>query len=136
MNPIVPYLNFDGNCREALKFYKHCFNGEIVMMQTWADAPDAMGMDEAVQNNIMHAEFKAGHVNFMASDAMPGHPITPGDTITLSIQFNDVGELENLFSHLASGGEVLMPVQDTFWGDKFGRLTDKYGINWMMHCPL
>jgi PhnB protein len=128
-----PYLTFDNTCRQALEFYKDCFNGEIESMQTAGDSQMAKNADE--KDKIIHAVFKAGSIFFMASDAM-GHPVSKGSNVTLNINFNSVSEQEKVFNKLSSGGNVTMPLQETFWGAKFGMVTDKFGINWMVNCEL
>ena len=134
MKGFNPYLNYNGNCREALNFYKECFGGEIVSIQTFADAQMAEG--QAERDKIMHAVFKAGSVYFMASDCGPGQSVTPGTNVTLNVDFDNVADQEKVFNKLSSGGTVTMPLQDTFWGAHFGMLTDKFGINWMTNCDV
>jgi PhnB protein len=131
MTGFNPYLTFDGTCRQALEFYKDCFTGEIESMQTAGEnAPRP-----ELKDQIMHAVFKAGSIFFMASDAM-GHPVTRGSNVTLNINFDSVAQQEKVFNKLSGGGNVSMPLQDTFWGARFGMVTDKFGINWMVNCEL
>ena len=132
MKSLNPYLAFAGNCEEALDFYKDCLGGDITMKMTFGQSP--MPVDDSHKDKIMHAEFKAGDVQFMASDGMPGFQVNPGNNVTMSLNFSDQNEQESTFNNLANGGNVTMPLQDTFWGAKFGMLTDKYGINWMFNC--
>jgi PhnB protein len=134
MKGFNPYLTFNGNCREALNFYKDCFNGEIQQLMTFGEAK--MGDNEQEKNRIMHSHFRAGSIFFMASDSMPQQPVNGGSNVTLNIDFQDVPTEEKIFNKLAQGGKVTMPLQDTFWGARFGMLTDKFGINWMMNCDL
>jgi PhnB protein len=133
MNGFNPYLNFNGNCREAVEYYKTCFNGEIVNMQTFGEST---GGDPANANKIMHAVLKAGSIYLMASDCPPGVSVHFGNNITLNIDFDDTSVQENIFNKLAEDGKVTMPLQDTFWGARFGMLTDKFGINWMTNCEI
>ena len=133
---LVPYLFFTGNCEEALNFYKGVFGGEIVGLQRWKDTPeDADGpqVTPETENRVMHAKFEASSVAFMASDATPGKSYGEGP-ISLSLNTTDVAEAERAFQGLASGGNVEMPLTDMFWGAKFGMLTDKFGIDWMINC--
>jgi PhnB protein len=81
----------------------------------------------------MHASFKSRGVSFMASDASPDKKYGEGP-ISLSIATTDLAEAERVFNGLAAGGNVEMPMADTFWGAKFGMLTDKFGIDWMISC--
>lgn len=104
------------------------------MKQTFAEAP--MDIPENQKSKIMHAEFKAEEVFFMASDGMPGQPQTPGENVSLSLNFSDETEQETVFNRLADGGNITMPLEKTFWGSRFGRVVDKFGINWMLNCNI
>jgi PhnB protein len=134
MKGFNPYLTFNGNCREALDFYKDCFNGAIDHLSTFGDAK--MGETELEKNRVMHAAFKAGSIFFMASDSMPGQPVADGSNVTLNIDFQETGDQQKVFDKLSRGGKVTMPLADTFWGARFGMLTDKFGIKWMTNCEL
>jgi len=131
MKNLVVYLTFPGNCEEALNFYKKALGGEIIMKQTFGESP--MPSEESAKNRIMHSQFKADEIFFMASDSMPGQTIHPGENVSLSINFTDENELARIFNALAEGGNVTMPLQDTYWNARFGMLRDKYGIAWMLN---
>ena len=126
-----PYLTFEGNCREAMEFYRKILNGEIVTMQTFAEAKQ--DSPEGFKDKIIHAELKAEGVHLMASDGMPGWKAKPGNMITLNIDLTDSLEQEKIFRALSEGGVVTMPLNDTFWGARYGMLTDRYGIQWMLN---
>ena len=134
---LEPYLFFaDGKCEEALNFYKGVFKGEIGELSRWKEMPkDAGGppVTPGTENRVMHASFRAPGVSFMASDASPGKTYGEGP-MSLSLGTTDVAEAERVFKNLADGGSVEMPLADMFWGAKFGMLTDKYGIDWMINC--
>lgn len=132
MKSLNPYINFSGKCREALDFYKQCLNGEIQALSTFADAPG--GTDEKFKDNVMHSEFRADGIFFMATDGMPGKEAVVGDNIMLTIQLNDEQEQTRIFDALSRGGKVTQPLEDTFWGSRFGMLVDRYGIHWMLDC--
>lgn len=132
MKSLNPYINFSGRCREALDFYKECFNGEIEALSTFAEAPG--DTDEKFKDNVMHSEFRAEGVFFMATDGMPGREAVVGDNVFLTIQFTDEQEQARIFDALSQGGKVTQPLEDTFWGARFGMLVDRYGINWMLNC--
>lgn len=134
MKQLNVYLAFPGNCEEALHFYKDCLSGEITSLQRYGDTP--VEASEEHKQRVMHAEFKADGIYFMASDSMPGQSVTPGEAVQLSINLTDATEQEAIFSKLSAGGRVDMPLQDTFWGARFGMLTDKYGIHWMLNREL
>lgn len=131
MEALIPYLNFNGNASEALDFYSNALNGEIVFKQTFGESP--MESPESQKNKIMHASFKAGDLHFLVSDTMEGQPVSQGSNLSLSLNFEDVNELNKIFAALAEGGKVTMELQDTFWGARFGMLIDKYGFNWMFN---
>lgn len=127
-----PYLTFQGQCREALIFYKHCFGGEVGLVETFSKAP--FDVPQAWENKILHAEFKAGNMSFMACDTMPNTPVAPSNQVALSLNFTDLSEQSRVFAALTQGGEVTMPLEKTFWHAHFGTLTDKFGIRWMLNC--
>lgn len=126
------YLNFPGNCEEALNFYAACLDGTIESLQRFGEAPGDHG--DAHKNLVMHANFKAGNISFMASDQMPGAPVTSGNQVNLCLSLTDEDEQTAIFEKLSAGGTVTMPLEDTFWGARFGMLVDKYGVNWMTNC--
>src|SRR3989304_3496986 len=95
-----------------------------------------MQVEDRVKNPILHADFKAEDVHLMASDGMPGFVAEPGNMVTLSVDLSDVNEQARLFTALASGGTVTMPLDTTFWGARFGMVTDRFGINWMLNCQM
>ena len=134
---LEPYLFIsDGKCEEALNFYKGIFNGQIEGLSRWKEMPQDAGgppVTPDTENRVMHASFRAPGVSFMASDASPGKTYGEGP-MSLSLGTSDVAEAERVFKSLAEGGSVEMPLTDMFWGAKFGMLTDKYGIDWMINC--
>ncbi len=133
MKAIQPYLTFNGNCREAMSFYAKALGGELSVM-TWAEAPGAPMADAA--NRIMHARVISGTAMIMASDGTPGKEVVEGKNFSLSIECDSLEEEKRLFAALGDGGEVTMPLQDTFWGAHFGMLTDRFGIAWLFNHDL
>lgn len=131
MEAIVPYLTFNGNAVEALAFYRKSLTGNVTFQQTYAEAK--METHDDYKDKIMHAIFKAGDLIFMVSDVQPGQPVSDGTNLSLSLNFNEQSEFEKTFAALSEGGKVTMELQDTFWGAKFGMLTDKFGFNWMFN---
>jgi len=132
MEPITPYLNFNGNAAEALDFYAKAFDGEVIFAQTYGDSP--MESKREWENKIMHASFQAGSLVLMVSDIMePGYEATNGNNTQLSLNFKHEEDIDRVFAALSENAEITMPLQDTFWGAKFGMLTDKFGINWMFN---
>lgn len=136
MKALNVYLFFSGNCEEAVNFYKHCLDGEITLLKHFKDGGDEMKVPDEYADKVMHAELKAGDIVLVASDGMPNHTPTTGDNIHLSIHCDNAGEQDQLFQRLSEGGKIIMPLNETFWGSRFGMLTDRYGIHWMLSCEL
>lgn len=129
MEAIVPYLMFNGNCKEAMDFYAEALGGTIVMSQTYGDSNQAKS--DADKDRIMHATLKAGELTLMFSDCPPDVTLGRGDMITLSLNFTDKAEMEKVYAKLSAGGTLTMPPQDTFWGAYFAMWDDKFGNSWM-----
>ncbi len=131
--PIVTYLTFDGNCREAFDFYRSVFGGEYAIMQTFADAPPDIGVSESDKDKVMHTTLSIGDGVIMGSDTSSdfGPPHVAGSNFSLSYSTHSREETDELFAKVSEGGTVTMPLQDMFWGAYFGSCTDKFGINWM-----
>lgn len=115
----------ESNCREALEFYEKCFDGEIEMLQTFAESP--VDVPEEYQHRIFNSRFRAGNVHFMASDDLPGNEVKIGSNFALLVTFSDKAEQKKVFDMLSEGGTVLFPAENDF-----GMLVDKYGIQWML----
>ncbi|EGU29173.1 VOC family protein [Vibrio scophthalmi] len=133
MYQLTPYLCFSGQCEEALEFYQRCFRGVVLTKQYFRDAPQSV--EGANPNWIMHAEFEAFGMKLMLSDGMVVSDVS-GNNIALSLVLDDLDLQEQLFDKLACDGAVMMPLADTFWGARFGKVQDKFGIRWMLHCEL
>jgi PhnB protein len=129
---LLPYLNFDGKTAEAMKFYQSIFGGEL-NMQTYGEA--GMEEDPELGNRVIHADLRNDKFSIMASDTHPEHsqPMSLGNNVHLSIIGSDKDRLTQYFHKLSEGGSIYMPLEKQFWGDIFGSLTDKFGINWMVN---
>ncbi len=134
MAPITPYLFFDGNCREAMTFYKDCLGGELHLNEI-GQSPGADQMPPEARKKIMHAALSdgAGGSLLMASDWMSNSVMAPGNNISLSLHCASDDQIRSLFAKLSEGGKVTNPLADQFWGATFGMLTDKFGIAWMLN---
>jgi len=130
---LEPYLFFNGDCEAALNFYKGVFGGEITALNRFEGSPVESEMPPEYKNKIMHANFKSPTLKFMASDGRPGTEQI-GSRISLSLGTSDLAEGKRVFDKLSEGGTVDMPLADAFWGGKFGMVTDKFGIDWMLSC--
>ena len=136
MEAIVPYLNFNGNATEALAFYSKAFNGSVLFQQSFGDSPMDEHTPADYKDKVMHATFQAGELKFMVSDAMPGQPVNTGSNLSLSLNFTSIADIDKTFGFLSEGATITMPLQDTFWGARFGMLTDRFGINWMFNHDM
>lgn len=128
---LSPYLNFNGNCSDAMKFYQSVFGGELEM-SPYGDTP-GMSLTEEQKKLIIHATLKNDVLSFMACDGKPDAPVVFGDNVHLSLASKDEKRLTEYFNKLAEGGRVDMPLAKQFWGDTFGMVTDKYQIHWMVN---
>ncbi|WP_300596503.1 VOC family protein [Niabella sp.] len=133
MQAITPYLNFNGDAAEALDFYTEALGGQVVHKQTFGDTQADYPVAASHKDKIMHALFNAGELNFMVSDCPPDVSVTSGSNLSLALNFTDEDAIEKTFNAMAAGGTITMPLQDTFWGAKFGMVTDRFGISWMFN---
>ena len=128
---IKPYISFPGNCEEAINFYKEKLGAEVLYMGRYGDSPMA---GKAPDDKIMHCTIKIGDSHIMACDSVfKDCPVTIGNNITLAIGTNDIAQADSMFDKMSDGGKIIMPMQKTFWAERFGMLTDKFGINWMFN---
>lgn len=131
---IQPYLFFEGRCEEALNFYKGAVGAEIGLLMRYKDSPEPShpGLPAGSENKVMHAEFRIGDSTIMGSDGMcNGKPGFQG--FSLSLNLKTEAEADQAFAALCAGGSVTMPLNKTFWSPRFGMLTDKFGMGWMIH---
>jgi PhnB protein len=129
-NPLIqPYLMFGGRCEEALEFYRSALGAQIDMLMRYKDSPEAPppGFD----NKVMHASFRIGDNVIMASDGCEEGQRFSG--FSLSIAVATEAEADRFFTALCDGGQVQMPLDKTFWSPRFGMLTDRFGISWMIN---
>ncbi len=127
-----PYLGFDGNCREAMTFYANVLGGKLTALIANGDTPMKDQFPPDQQDRIMHARLEVGDQVIMAGDAPQGmHSQPAGFTIAVTIEDNK--EADRVFAELLEGGKINMPIQETFWADRFGMGIDKFGIPWMVN---
>jgi PhnB protein len=131
MSLLNPYLSFNGNARQAMEFYKGVFGGNLVV-STYGESH--MTEDPAAINNIMHAELRADNgIVFMASDTPDSSSYKIGNTMSMSLSGTDEAELRGYWDKLAEGASINLPLEKAPWGDTFGMLTDKFGVDWMVN---
>jgi PhnB protein len=129
----IPYLGFAGNCREAFTFYEDLFDGKITAMVTYGETPMAGEMPEATHGMIAHASVEIDGKVLMGGDCGPEQYQTP-QGMTVNIVVATATEAEELFAALSLGGTVCMKMEETFWAERFGVVTDRYGTPWMINC--
>ena len=134
---VTPYLTLDGQAREAFSLYQKVLGGELQTM-TFAQAPGAERFPAEHRERIMHACLDMGDYQLMASDTMPGETTCGGSYegiqgCSLSLHPQSIAECEQLFAALSDGGQVVMPLEKTFWAERFGMLIDRFGVSWMVN---
>lgn len=136
---IAPYLFFDGHCEDALAFYQKALGAEVVALMRFKENPDTATGDGCAGGNlpapmaekVMHAAFRIGHSLIMASDGnCTGKPTFSG--ISLSLSLATAADVERCFQALAEGGQVQMPLAETFFAQRFGMVADRFGVSWML----
>ncbi|MEP7184866.1 MAG: VOC family protein [Rhodanobacter sp.] len=128
---LVAYLNFSGTAREAMDFYATAFGGKVTQRFTYGESPMADQMSEADRGNVMHSQLEVGSAVIMGADGPPPHE---GGSTTVNVMPDTPEEAERVFKALSEGGEVTMPMQETFWAYRFGTVTDRFGKRWMVNC--
>ncbi len=134
---VQPYLFFEGRCEEALAFYGQVFGARVEMLMRFKDSPDpsAAEMSPGDGDKVLHASFRIGETELMASDGMAqGQPKFEG--IALSVTAKDPAEADRLCAALAAGGKVQMAPAKTFFSPRFGMVADRFGVSWMVMVPM
>jgi len=130
MKEMITYLNFDGNAAEAMAFYARCLKGDLQMMRF---SESTIEFPSGAENRVMHAKISTGSAVLMASDTMPGIVQQKGTNFHICLNSESLGETERLFRELGENGKITMPLQQTFWGARFGMVVDQFGISWMFN---
>ncbi len=128
-----PYLFFDGRCEEAFSLYEKLLGGRIKAMMAYEGSPAAEHVPPEWRKKIMHATLEVGGEPLMGADASPQHYSAPKG-FSVSLSPTNAADAERIFNGLAEGGQVVMPLQQTFWAARFGMVTDRFGIPWMINC--
>ena len=133
----IPYLAFNGNCAEAMRFYERVLGGKITVMMTGAQSPMADQMPKEFADRVMNAQLLLpGGGLLYAGDVPPHMPYEGIKGVNIALNFDTVEEAESIFNALAEGGKVTMPYSPTFWAKKFGMLIDKFGVSWIINGEL
>lgn len=128
------YINFNGNCREAVEFYARVFKTEKPQIMTFGEAPPnpEFSLPETAKNLVMHAQLNINGSRVMFSDVFPGMPFVAGNNISLTYVSTNIDVIKSIFDNLKEGGTVDMELQETFWSKCYGKITDKFGIEWQL----
>ncbi|GGB17674.1 VOC family protein [Puia dinghuensis] len=126
------YLNFNGRCREAMTFYQQCLGGDLAL-QRIAESPMAAQMPSAAGANILHSSLTRNGTLLLLGSDMIGANIKQGNSVALCLNCSTDQEINTFFNNLSAGGEIRMPLHQSFWGSTYGELTDKFGMNWMLN---
>jgi len=128
---VQPYLFFEGRCDEAIAFYRAALGAEVISLLRFKESPDPGMCPPGAGDKVMHASFRVGETTLLASDGRcQGQPTFEGCSLTLNAK--DEAEAERAFSSLAEGGQVEMPLSETFFARRFGTLADRFGVSWMV----
>jgi PhnB protein len=130
---VNPYLTFSGKCEEAFRFYERCFGGKIEGMMKFAGSPMAQHVPAEWGDKVMHASLHVGDSRILGTDPPPDRYQEPrGMSVALNVK--EPEEAERVFDELSKDGKIQMPIQKTFWSARFGMVTDRFGIAWMVNC--
>ncbi|WP_460684396.1 VOC family protein [Niabella aquatica] len=132
MAQINSYLTFNGNCREAMIFYKGCLGGELTF-QTIGESPLSAKMPKRMKNCIVHATLSKEALLLMASDMVSEQGLIKGNSVLLSLNCSSEEEIKDCYAKLSAGGTASHPLEENFWGVLFGSLTDKFGNHWVLN---
>lgn len=126
---LYTYLNYGGNCRQAFEFYERHLGGRIIMMMTHAQSPSPGNVPSDWQDAVLHARLEIGETALMGADIPNCQPMR---SVYLSLTVDSSDEAERIYALLADGGEIFMPIQETFFAFRFGQLRDRFGTSWMI----
>jgi PhnB protein len=129
---LTPYLNFNGSCAEAFAYYEKHLGGKTIVSMTFAQMPGPATPPPGTENLVLHARIDIAGATVMASDVPPNMPWEPMRSAYLTLNVSSNQDAERIHAALADGGQIFMPLQETFYAHKFSMLRDKFGINWMV----
>src|SRR6267378_5400702 len=130
---INPYLSFNGQCEAAFKFYQRCFDGQLGAIFRYAGTPMADEVPADWQDKVMHGSLTVAGQVLMGGDVAPDRYEAPKG-FSLSLQIKNIAEAERIFHDLAMDGRIVVPLEKTFWADRFGMVVDRFGIPWLINC--
>ena len=127
------YLFFNGDCEAALALYQAAFGAQITTLVRFRDAPEGANILAEWQDKIMHGSITLGDQTLMGADIAPEQYETPKG-FSISLQIKSTADAERIFQDLAKEGRVVMPLEKTFWAERFGMVVDRFGIPWLINC--
>jgi PhnB protein len=132
---LIPYLVMDGNAKEAIQFYEKALDANVLFYQTFGEMPEnpEFPLPEEAKDRVAHAMVKVGESDLMFSDTFPGQPIQSGNQVTICISTNDMEKSKQMYEALQQGGQVHMPLQETFFSPAYGIVTDKFGVTFQIY---
>ena len=130
---LAPYLSFNGNCEAALRFYEQVLGGRLGELHRYGGSPMANDVPADWHDKVMHGSLTVGEQVLMGADMAPG-TYEPTKGISLSLHMHDAADAERIFGELARDGNVHVPLEKTFWAERFGVLVDRFGIPWSINC--
>jgi PhnB protein len=129
-----PYFVMSGNAKEAIQFYEKALGAQVLFMQSFGEMPEnpEYPLPAEAKDRVSHASIKIGETDLMFSDTFPGQPVQSGNQVTICITTDDAKQARQMFAALQDGGQVTMPLQETFFSPAYGSVTDKFGINFQV----
>ncbi|WP_166359504.1 VOC family protein [Pseudomonas akapageensis] len=131
---INPYLIFDGHCEAAFKFYQLVLHGKIATMMRFSEMPGGEKMPKEDHERIIHVRLEVGDQVLMGSDTTTDRPHAGITGCSVSLNVDTIAEAKRIFEELSDQGTIQMPLEQTFWASRFGMLTDRFGVPWMINC--
>jgi PhnB protein len=128
---LLTYLNYGGNCEKAFRFYEQHLGGKITMMMTHGEQPDPQNVPPEWRKAILHARMNIGETELLAAD-VPPERFQPMRSAYLTLSLTSIDEAERIHALLSDGGQIFMPLQETFFAFRFSMLRDKFGTSWMI----
>lgn len=127
---LIPYLVMNGNAREAISFYEKALDAQVLFMQSFGEMPEnpEFPLPAEAKDFVSHATIKVGETEMMFSDTFPGQEHRSGNQVTICISTNDADQAKKMFEALSDGGQVEMPLQETFFSPAYGSVVDKFGV--------
>jgi len=131
---LIPYLVMDGNAKEAIHFCEKALGAQVLFSQSFGEMPENpdFPLPAEAKDRVSHATIKVGESELMFSDTFPGQPHQSGNQVTICITTDDAEKAKQMFEALTDGGQVTMPLQETFFSPAYGTVTDKFGVNFQV----